>query len=226
MGVTSDRVKAGRDAAMTPLMLLVAFVVLMCLWQGLGLPNPNVLYSWIVELYQRYGLVIVAIAAFVEGIVLINFWFPGSAVIILGMVASRGNPMQATLIVAVVSLAFSLAAQVNYLIGFAGLHGIVARWGGKEWLNRSRRNYERYGVYTIPPTFVHPNLGAFMSVTCGISRLKWRQFVLISVAATCVWNCVWGVVSYFLADGLANVATNPAMIVGFKIGRASCRERV
>ncbi len=183
-------------------------------WKVFDLPQPEVVYATIVDWYNQYGLMVVAFAALVEGVVLVGLYFPGSAVILIGVASSRGDPLRAVAVVACVNAAFIVAAFWNFAIGYFGMHAVIERLGGEQWLNRARQRYERYGALILAPCFVHPNLGGFMSVAAGIGRLALGRFAVICVVSIVLWNSAWGFVAYFLAGVVEQVATQPWLVVG------------
>jgi membrane protein DedA with SNARE-associated domain len=208
-----QRMLNGVAGATAPCAYTIGFLLLMLIWRVVDLPSPQEVYDGIVRLYHDYGLVIVAAAAAIEGLVLISLYFPGSGVILIGVAASRGDPTRAVAVVAIVTLAFIVAAQINFVVGYFGLHGLILKMGGSKWLKRAQDRYARNGVYILAPCFVHPNLGGFMSVAAGIGRLQWRKFFIISVASIALWNVFWGFVAYLFAQVVESVATQPFLVL-------------
>lgn len=205
-------------AAGFPLICIVVFSLLMIVWGLLELPPADEVYSTLIALYRKHGLVIVAVAALIEGLVMINVYLPGSAVVLVAVAASRGDPLFGVAIVATASAAFLLAAQVNYALGYYGFHTLVARFGGNRWLETTGAWYRTHGALVLLPSYVHPSVGSFMSVTCGIVRLRWRRFLPLVALAIVLWNSFWGTLAYLLADPVRHVATNPyAVIVGLVV---------
>lgn len=91
------------------------------------MPPPNEMFAILQDLFERHGLLLVGFAAFIEGVVLINFYFPGSAVILVGVIVAHGNPLLATKTVAITVLSFFVAACLNYAIGYFGMHEVIVR---------------------------------------------------------------------------------------------------
>ena len=185
----------------------------MMLWRLFDLPNPNEMYDHVVRLFREHGAVIVFMSALVEGLVLINLYFPGSAVILLGVAAARGSPLQAAMVVLVASIAFVLSGCINYAIGRTGLYWLVNRLGGTSWLLKAQQTYRRHGAVIIPVAYVHPNLGAFISVSAGVSRLAFGRFALLCLVGVACWNALWGVIAYLFASTVAQLATQPMLLL-------------
>lgn len=211
--VLLNRFRNGVSFATPPLFYLVLFVLLIGLWSYFALPSPRYVYDIIVGLFDKYGIVIVAFAALIEGLVLVSLYFPGSGVILIGVASSQGDPLRAVFIVSVVTICFAVAANINYALGFYGIHGIIERFGGRKILDGSRKRYEKFGVLILIPSFIHPNLGGFMSVASGIARLRWRRFFVLSIISLSVWNVMWGIVAYNLSEVVEGAATQPGLVL-------------
>ena len=156
---------------------------------------------------------IVALAAFVEGLVLVNIYFPGSAVILIGVVAQKGNAMGATHVVLVTMAAFLISGVVNYAIGYFGLHKVIKRFGGDAWLQQAERWYEQSGHKAILTSYMHPNLGAFVSVACGNARYSFISFLKFAAIGAVAWNTLWGLVVYRFADVAKSAATQSWSVI-------------
>lgn len=213
MNSVRDRAVGGVTSACAPLCYTGLFLLLMLIWRMAELPSPDEVYARIVGLFDSYGVVVVAGAALVEGLVLISLYFPGSAVILIGVAASRGDPIRAMVVVGVVIVAFVVAAHLNYALGYWGFYELIRKLGGRKLLDRAVRRYEKYGALILPPCYMHPNLGGFMAVASGIGRLRWRRFTMITIASITVWNVFWGVFAYYFAEVVESVATQPWLVV-------------
>lgn len=218
VNVLARRCRSGLERAAAPFGFTIGFVLLMAIWQLFGLPDAEGLQVSIESFYRRYGLIVVGCGALIEGIVLVNLYFPGSAVIVLGVVSNRGRPIEAAVLVSVASLSFIIASQLNYLIGRLGLQYVIAKCGGKQWLNQAHYRYTRYGVTIIPASFIHPNLGAFVAVVCGVARLDWKAFACLSSVSIVLWNIFWGLVVYSFADAVAKATTHPLILLLILLG--------
>lgn len=186
----------------------------MLMWRLCRLPEPEAFFDGIMVLFQKHSLAIVAVSAFVEGLVLINLYFPGSVVIILGVLSQRDNPVSAGVVVALAVLGFSLAACLNYALGYYGVYSIIARLGGRVWLERAHDWHLRHGRNAILMSYVHPNVGAFVAVASGKARYSFVSFVCFACIGIGMWSCVWGIMTYHFGQFVKTVATQPELILG------------
>ncbi|MBC8434878.1 hypothetical protein H8D91_00040, partial [archaeon] len=74
-----------------PFSALIFYLVVVLFW-NLGLiPSPVEIVSFLEGLYETYGLVGLFIASFLEGIVYLGLYFPGSFIIALAIFLSDGS---------------------------------------------------------------------------------------------------------------------------------------
>ena len=167
------------------------------------------------HLFSLHGWWIVGIAAFLEGVAIINLYFPGSLVIVLGVTSSLGKPSLAILMVATTMLGFILSALVNYAIGYYGFHRILLRIGGRQWFDQVQIWHQRYGPRVLLLAYVHPNAGGLMAMACGNARYSFFGFLRPTLIAIILWNTCWGFLVYWLAPTLrAAAATIWPIVVG------------
>lgn len=203
---------AATSAALVPTVVLMAFLALMIAWSLFALPTPEEQYALIADFFAEHGSLAVCIAAFVEGIAVINFYAPGSAVILLG-VSTSSDVGRAAEVVMVTMLGFIVSAHVNWALGRFGLQPLLYRVGGRRWLQRSERTYAKHGPAALLWSYFHPNLGGVLAVVCGAAGLPWRRFVGPVVLAVLVWNSFWGIIAYSLSSQVRQVATSPKLVL-------------
>lgn len=208
------RIAVAYRQAFGPLIFTLGFVGLICLADWGVLPDSKHIFAVVSYHFERHGILLVGIAAFIEGIVLLNLYFPGSAIIVLGITSAGGDIRQATLMVASVMLGFFASAQFNYFIGRAGLRPIVIRFGGRRWLERAERWYSHMGQYLVIFAYAHPNLGAFVAVECGNARFTLKRFIAITAISILIWNTIWGLICYFNGHLIRETATNSRLLLG------------
>jgi membrane protein DedA with SNARE-associated domain len=111
-----------------------------------------------------------------------------------------------------------IAAQLNYGLGYFGFHRLISIMGGDRWLKAAEARYSQYGILILVPSFIHPNLGGFMSVAAGTAHLSYGKFVAICLPSVVGWNVFWGVVTYFAGGVAESVVVSPyAIIMAFSI---------
>lgn len=202
------------EAIAFPLGVIAAFLILMVVWRVAAFPTPEETFSLIMDFFEEYGQWLVLLGSIGEGIAVLNFYVPGSAVVLLGVIAQRGDPLGALEVVAVASVGFFLAANVNYLLGKLGMYPILHRLGGRKFLERSRHKYAERGTRALALGYFHPNIGGLIAVAAGIAQLPWNSFIFVVGISIAFWNLIWGAAVYLVAGPVEEVATSPFLVLG------------
>ncbi len=208
-----QRIRLALLSAAVPLICTAVLLVVLVIWQLVGMPDPKETYTLIEHWFNLYGLPFVFLAALLEGIAVINIYIPGSAVIVLGVVFSYGDPSAAALVVGITTVAFIVTAQVNYALGYFGLHNFLRKLGGGALIDRAQTYWEKKGERTLPLAFIHPNVGGFVSIAAGNGRFPWRKFLARSTVYTLGWNILWGLGAYHFAHAVEETITQPSLLL-------------
>jgi membrane-associated protein len=188
-----------------PLVLLIIFGLFIAFYRLLNLPSSQELIQIAKDYYSQYGYFVVFLAALAEGFLVINWYLPGSFVIVLGVSFSQGDPFKATGLVGLVILGFSLMYVLNYAIGCYGWYRFLIFLGLGSQLENMKRRVERYGLPIIFSTYFHPNIGALTATSAGILKLPFVRFLTYSILATISWNALWGLIVYFAGETMLNL---------------------
>lgn len=183
--------------AALPLLFLLLGLTFWGTWKFFDLPNTEELIVKIREFYREHGYWFVFVGALVEGLLFVNWYLPGSLVIVFGVVFTQGNPIAAVITVGLVILAFFITSLLNYAMGRYGLYHLFVKFGLREPLNNMRAKLERSGLAIIFNTYFHPNVGALTATSAGILQLSFYKFVFYSAIALIAWNTLWGFITYF-----------------------------
>lgn len=132
--------------------------------------------------FSDYGLPIVGITSFLENVVSLSVYFPGSIVILGSMTLAAGNIQLAFYTWCAIVLPSSLAHILNYFLGRIT--------SGKDNVNRS------IGGIIVWSTLWHPHFASVTSFTMGSSGIGFASFAKLFFPAHISWNIFWGVVAY------------------------------
>src|SRR2546423_4905297 len=105
-----------------PLAVLAVFGLLYAVWLAVDLPPEETMIAAAKYYLDRYGIVIVLISAYLEGLLLIGWYFPGTLVIILALVFAAPDPLHTAQVAAVAGAGLFSAYVTNF---FAGKYGWV-----------------------------------------------------------------------------------------------------
>lgn len=211
---SADRIRNAFVVAADALCYCGAFILLMLIWRWLRLPQGSELFEAVTNAFRSYGFAFVGIAALIEGLLVVNLYFPGSLVILIGVTAFRGSPLMVVMLVATVIAAFFLATIINYCIGYYGLHALISRLKADTQIQVVSEWHRKVGRWFVPLSFFHPNLSAFVAVACGRDRISPYRFFPIALIATIAWNSFWGGLTYSFGPLLKEAVAKPWLILG------------
>lgn len=100
-----------------PLSAVIFVIIVEFLSYAQILPPPEYILYLLEQVYHKFGLPGVFIASFLEGLVYLGLYFPGSMVIVLSLFVSGGEKIELLKIALVVALAFTITSILNYIFG-------------------------------------------------------------------------------------------------------------
>jgi membrane protein YqaA with SNARE-associated domain len=167
--------KIFKELPVLPTSALVFYIIMVLLWSVGLIPSPTEILSFLESLYIEFGLFGLGIASFLEGIVYLGLYFPGSFIIVLAVFLSDGSFISLLSISVVVAIAVTLTSFVNY---FLGRHISFKRNNSEE--NVSNKKLSKSFILSM----LHPNILAFYFFNSGLERrglwkIIWVPFFMI-----------------------------------------------
>lgn len=161
-----------------PISALVFYFTAFILWTINIIPPPNQIFSFLEGLYNSYGLIGLFIATFLEGIVYLGLYFPGSFIILLSVFLSDGSFIALFSISLVVAITLTLTSTINYWLG---KHIAFKNLETEDVLVNLKKPTRGLLASTL-----HPNLLAFHFFDSGIKkqnplRILYVPFLMILV---------------------------------------------
>lgn len=160
-----------REIPILPLSALLFYFAVVALWKLGIIPSPAEIVVLLENLYHNYGLVGLSIATFLEGIVYLGLYFPGSFIIALSVFFSNGSFFSLFLISFVVAITLTITSLINY---FLGRH-IVFRSNKNENLSTRHKVVSKGFLLSL----LHPNLLAFYFFNAGLEKNTPWKIVLV-----------------------------------------------
>jgi membrane-associated protein len=153
-----------------------------------------------------YGLV--ALLVFGEAALFIGFVLPGeTAVIVAGVVASRGHVNVVLLCILVVVAAIA-GDSVGYAVGAKYGRGLLALKilrSRRESLDRTLDALSRRGLTYVFIGRFTAFLRAVIPGLAGMSRLHYRRFLAANAAGALVWGVLYTLLGYFAGHALDSI---------------------
>lgn len=153
-----------------PLSALIFYLVILLLWRIGLIPSPNNILTVLENLYTSFGLMGLFIASFLEGIVYLGLYFPGSVIVALAVILSNGSFISLLSISLVVALALTLTATINYFLG----RKFSSKFE-KDYFLKERKIASK-GFFI---SMLHPNILAFYFFNSGIKKHNLLKILLV-----------------------------------------------
>lgn len=201
-----------------PLLVLCTFGLLLFAYKFFDLPSKGEIITKAQDYYSRHGYITVFIGAAIEGLLFVNWYFPGSVIVITGVVFARSIGLNVVGVVGLISLGFFITSLFNYFLGRYGWYHVLVRFGLGEPLENIKSKVQHRGLILLFATYFHPNIGALVATSAGILKLDFKKFALYSFLATVLWNSIWGTVVYlsgpFILNLLGPWLTGSVLVLG------------
>jgi membrane protein DedA with SNARE-associated domain len=189
-----------------PLAVLAVFGVLYAIWLALDLPPEETMTRIAKEYLDRYGVFIVLVSAYLEGLLLIGWYFPGTLVIILALVLAGPDPARVAQVAATAGFGLFCAYVTNFFAGKYGWYQMLLAFGLREPLEKAQRRLTKYGLSAIFTTYWQANLASCVSTAAGILQFPVARFVAYSFLAEALWATFWATLIYFLGKAALSLA--------------------
>lgn len=186
--------------ATKPELALLAFISVLLLFSFFGvIPSAAELSQKLYSLFVRYGVPLVAICSFLEGIVGINAYFPGAFTILTAMSTTSGDPLRGTVMFLVI---FTSSFAANILSFYIGTMSPKAQ-------RLIRKDFTRKKFWA---TYWHPQLASFTAFELGnFKSIIFSDFIRFAFPPCFSWNLFWGLVMYY--SKLTSSATSSFLYV-------------
>ncbi|CAN5309361.1 hypothetical protein BH10PSE11_BH10PSE11_06380 [soil metagenome] len=188
-----------------PLAIGAFACVLYGLWLLLDLPPEARVIEIARDYFSRYGLAIIIVSSFIEGLLIVGLYFPGSIVFFLGLIVAGQNIGQVVEVSTFAIIGIWAAYVVNYCLGKFGWYHMLIAFGLKDSLQNAQQKVERYGLNAVAMTFWHPNIGAAVSTAAGILHFRARYFLPVSLMAVSFWLSFWSMLVFLLGPNAISI---------------------
>lgn len=188
-----------------PLSALIFYISVVILWKLDYIPSPGNILLFLENLYSSYGLNGLFIASFLEGIVYLGLYFPGSFIVALAVILSDGTFRSFLAISLVVAAALTLASIINYTLG--------RKLADK--LNRGLSG-ENKKIFSkgLLVSMLHPNALAFYFFNSGIKKHNFLKIFLVP-AIMIPYGLGLGYLFYAIKEPLRTILESPYLMTAF-----------
>jgi membrane protein DedA with SNARE-associated domain len=189
-----------------PLAVLGVFALLYAVWIALDLPPEATIIRIAGGYLDRYGIVIVLLCAYVEGLLLVGWYFPGTLVIIFALILAGPDSARVAQVAGVAGLGLFCAYATNFLAGKYGWYRLLLAFGLREPLDNAQKRLARYGLSAIFTTYWQANLASCISTAAGILQFPAARFLILSFLAEAFWVSFWATLIFHLGQAALALA--------------------
>lgn len=169
---------------------------------GLGflIPLPYKTFDEFVELlrelYTNYGYWVVFLGSLVEGLLVISWYFPGSAMVLLAAAFSAEGILSFPLVILLAVCALSISYNVNYFLGKYGWYRLLKKLGAEVGIKEAQERIQKYRGRAIFGGFITPGLAVVFSTAAGILGFPYKYFLIVSFLSVLFWVFLWGSLAF------------------------------
>ncbi len=172
----------------------------------LHLPTFSEWVALLGGLYDRWGYAIVPIAAALENTFILNLFFPGGTILILGGVYARIGHLDLAVVIVLGWLGTFLGASFDYWVGRGGGRGPLARLLAHPRvappLAHAGALLARYGFLAFVGGHFTSHTRSVIAIAAALSGIPPGRFMLYELPAAFIWSTTYVVGGYLLADQL------------------------
>jgi membrane-associated protein len=202
-----------------PIILLTIYLIFLIVLRQV-LPPQEQLIVHLSGLYERYGYEMIFLGAFFESLILVNFLVPGVVTIGLGAVFAKVGDLSLSYGILAAASGCMLGYIIDYIIGSLGVGEILKRVSSKKSLDQSKKTVEKYVLKSFALGYIHPNIGAVLSVVVGASKVTFKTFVIFAALSTLFWMSFWGLLIFTFGKLFLVILTKYIFAIALFLGSA------
>lgn len=159
-----------------PFSALCFFSLAIILWKLEWIPNPKEIVYLLENLYIRYGYFGLVLATFIESIVYLGFYFPGSVIIALAVFFSDGSFTSLLTISILVAITLTVTSTINYLFGkYISRNDFLDL--DKDKIIKESKLFSKGLLLSM----LHPNFLAFYFFNAGLKRHNFKKIIFVPI---------------------------------------------
>lgn len=209
--------KLNKHSKIIPLILIGTYLGFVLIIRN-TFPTGKELIDYLGTLYGRFGYEIITIASFFESLILINFIVPGVLAVGFGVIFAKVGDLDLSWVILAASGGAILGYTLDFLLGRFGFGQLLERLGYKEIIENATVRLEKFDWKTFSLGFIHPNIGAVVSLVSGTLKMEFRKFFVLSSFSTFVWYIFWGLLIFALGNAFLTIFTRYVFVLFLLVG--------
>jgi membrane-associated protein len=167
--------------------------------------------DWVGPAFAVAGYFIVFAGVFADRSAFLGLIIPGDVVLALGGVFAARGELALPAVMAVGAAAGLMGESVGFWLG--NRHGerllkkipLLNRWAGD--LNKAEDYFKRHGGKTVFIGRYVSVAGTFLPFVAGMSKMRYRRFLLFDIPSVILWAIGVSLLGYFLASQIDLIDT-------------------
>lgn len=170
--------------------------------------------EWLIHLITGLGVLAVLIVIYAESGLLIGFFLPGDSLLFTAgfLVSQNILNINIHLFVLLLFLAAVLGDNTGYAFGHRVGRKLFqkkdSRFFHAEHLHKAEEFYDKYGAKTIVLARFVPFVRTFAPIVAGISKMKYRQFMIYNLIGSALWVASFTYIGYYAGDVVEKMGIN------------------
>jgi membrane protein DedA with SNARE-associated domain len=167
--------------------------------------------DWIGPAFAVAGYYIVFAGVFADRSAFLGLVIPGDVVLALGGVFAARGELSLPIVIAVGAVAGLMGESTGFYLG--NRYGerilkkvpILKRWAGD--LQKAEDYFDRHGGKTVFIGRYVSLAGTFLPFAAGMSKMRYRRFLLFDIPSVIIWAVGISLLGYFLASQIDLIDT-------------------
>ncbi len=161
--------------------------------------NIDQYIGFFIQNYGQLTYIILFLIIFIEtGLVFMPF-LPGDSLLFVSGTFSSQGMISITLLFIILSIAAILGDSINYTIGKYFGEKILTKikFVKKEYLQKTKDFYKKYGGKTIIYARFIPIIRTFAPFVAGVGRMEYKKFLLYNIIGAVAWVALFLFAGYY-----------------------------
>lgn len=171
--------------------LLLIVISCLLIWQALNLRSEDELIPIARAYFQRFGLITVFFGALGEGLFLFGLYFPGTFIILLGILLASEDLGRIVTVWAIIIAGLLCSYSIDYALGKFGWYRLLVAYGLREQLDKARERLASHGARAIFTSFWQINIASLTATAAGILQFSFAKFIVCAACAAGIWMAFW-----------------------------------
>lgn len=199
-------------SALAPVGLLIAYGIFLLVVKDSS-PTSAQLVNSFSKLYAKYGYEVIFFGALLEALVMVNLFVPGAAAVALGAVFARTGDVDLSLAVLAGAGGALVGYSIDFALGYFGFHEVIEKLGYDKILHKTKSRVQKSSLISFTVGFIHPNIGALISLAAGILKLDFKGFFGLVSLSTLAWYSFWGILIFAVGEAFLTIFTKYGFVL-------------